>query len=199
MTQQKKMQSKLTIVATAHNEPSYNRMFIDSMLNQTDQNFKAIVFHNGQNNELCDYIHGLKRDNILYQESETDTGLWGTVNRQTAIDECDTEYIIQTSIQDVWLPQSIHYINKTIDRTSVDIIYWDTINHIVGECKVLDGQLAWAHCDWGQFAIRTSIAKAVGVQRGAVYCGDWAFVEDCLNSGLIKTKCKLPLILNIHN
>lgn len=195
MTQLKKMQSKLTIVAVAHNEPFYNRVFIDSMLNQTDKNFKAIVWHNGPTNIPDDVVDM----GITYRSSDTDTGNWGTANRQQAIDECTTEYIVQSSIQDYWLPQAVSYINKTIEQTNVDIIYWDTINHLVGECKVLDGQLAWAHCDWGQFAIKSSIAKAVGIKRGDVYCGDWAFVEECLNSGLIKTKCKLPLILNIHN
>lgn len=198
------MQSKITIVAPAYNEESHQMPFIDSMLNQKEQTgWQCIVYHNGPYDSCrgyAKYKEQLSADSrFIFRESPINTGNWGTANRQQVIDTCDSEYIIQSSIHDYWLPQAIGYILKTIERTNVDIIYWDTINHIVGECRVLDGQLAWAHCDWGQFALKTSIAKAVGIKRGDVYCGDWAFVEDCLNSGLIKTKCKLPLIINIHN
>lgn len=187
----------ITFVATAHNEPEYDRAFVTSMLAQTCQNFHATVFHNGQNNDFCDYIRDLKVSNIEYNESEIDTGNWGTANRQTAIDECTTEYIIQTSVQDYWLPQAVEYILKGLE-SKPDMVIFNSINHLISPCNVLNAQLAWSKIDWGNFAIRTDIAKQIPI-RQSEYCADWLFINDAIQKGLIKTAKKLDNILTIHN
>lgn len=201
MTQQKKMQSNtLSIIATAHKEKKANRVFLQSMDMQTCQKgWNAYVWQNGMRGDLLDSV--CDTESVQYKNSDTDTGNWGTANRQRAIDECVTDYIIQTSIQDYWLPQSIEYILKAIERHSPDLIIWDSINHLVGPCKVLESALEWSKIDWGNFAIRTDIAKAVGINHGDQYCADWLFIQDVLNSGLVDEKkiLKIPYILTIHN
>lgn len=209
MTQLKKMQSKLTIVATAHNEDIHNRIFVESMLNQTTKGYKSIVWHNGSNVFMETWIQDMNDGRyeegvsgyIQYKNSQKDTGNWGTANRQQAITECDTEYIIQTSIQDYWLPQAMQYILNAIERYNPDLIIWDSINHLVGPCKVLESKLEWARIDWGNFAIKTEIAKKVGINHGDQYCADWLFIQDVINSGLVDEKkiLKIPYILTIHN
>jgi len=194
-----KSNPSITFVACAHNEVRHNRPFIDSILNQIDPNWTAIIYHNGPNQEMKDYVSSYNDERLVYMESDTDEGNWGTANRQRAIDICTTPWIVQSSIQDYWLPQAVKYINECIEQNRPQIIVWDSINHLVGPCLKLDGQLAWSKCDWGQFALRTPIAKQVGIQRGDVYCGDWAFVSDVLKSGSIKKSMKIGAILTIHN
>ncbi len=207
MTQQKKMQSNiLTLVAPAFQEKSYNMAFVDSMFNQTKSDkWKAICIHNGYPDANGDYSFKAIRinpeDNIKLKWSKENTGRYGCINRQQAITECDTEYILQTSVQDYWLPNAMEYIIKAIERYNPDLIIWDSINHLVGPCKVLESKLEWAKIDWGNFAIRTEIAKKVGINHGDQYCADWLFIQDVLNSGLLDEKkiLKLPYILTIHN
>lgn len=194
--------SHITFVATAHHEVSSHRPFIDSMLAQTDEMWDAIVYHNGPYapnvwDFKCD---GLK-DQPVYKHSPTDTGDWGTANRQRAIDECTTNYIIQTSIQDYWLPQAVATINKLITDHKPDLILWNSINHVVGPCLVLDSKLEWSKVDWGNFAIRSDIAKYIGIRHGDKYTADWLFINDVLTSGLLDmTKViKTNAILTIHN
>lgn len=190
----------ITYIATAYNEVRHNRPFIESILNQTDSEWEAVIYHNGPNPEMREYIEGYKDDRLVYMESDVNSGNWGTKNRQHGIDLCDSDYIIQTSVQDYWLPQANEYINKCINSNNrPEIVYWNSINHVVGPCLVLDGQLAWSKCDWGQFALKTWIAKKVGIQRGDVYCGDWAFMEDVLKSGYIKNTVKINGVLTCHN
>jgi len=190
----------VTFIAVCHNEVRHNRPFIDSMLSQIDTNWKAIVYHNGPNERMKEWVESYHDERLIYMESAVDEGNWGTANRQRAIDTCTTSYIVQTSIQDYWLPQAVKYINETIVKHDPQIMVWDSINHLVGPCLKLDGQLAWSKCDWGQFALKTWIAKKVGIKRGDVYCGDWAFVEEVLKSGYIsKQPIKLGAILTCHN
>lgn len=197
MTQQKGKLYKLTIVATAFNEPYYNRAFTTSIVNQTCKEFNAVVWNNGP----ASIPDGVVDNGILYRSSDTNTGNYGCTNRQQAINECDTEYILQTSVQDYWLPQAMEYIIKTINRTDADIIIWNSINHLVGPCKVLESDLQWSKIDWGNFCIKTDIAKKVGINHPEQYCADWFFVKDVLESGLLDQSkiLKLPYVLTIHN
>jgi hypothetical protein len=198
----------ITFIAPAHNEPEYDRVFVTSMLAQTCQEFHAVVFNNGPDEEhidswIIDQNVGWSEeysDHIQFKKSVTDSGNWGTKNRQTAIEECRTEYIIQTSISDYWLPQAVDIITKALQANpDSDILVWNSINHLIAPCRVLDAELAWSKLDWGNFAIRTSIAKEVGINHGHTYCADWNFITDCLNKGLIKKAIKLQDILTIHN
>lgn len=209
MTQQKKMQSNiLTLVAPAYQEKSYNMVFIDSMLNQTKQDgWVCEVVHNGPFDIGSDFEERMhskyvaRNMNIILSASESNTGNWGTANRQRAIEECDTEYILQTSVQDYWLPQAMKYIIGTLEKNRPDMLLWNSINHLVGPCQVLNSELEWSKVDWGNFCIRTDIAKKVGINHGDAYCADWGFIVDVLQSGLVdKNKImKLPYVLTIHN
>lgn len=203
------MEPLITIVATAHNEDTPNRVFVHSMLNQIDKSYKAVVMHNGHNASMELWVNdqndGAWNEEgtgyVKFKSSKVDTGNWGTANRQQAINECDTEYIIQTSVQDYWLPQATQIINNILKEKKPDILLWNSINHLVGPCQVLDSQLAWSKIDWGNFAIRTEIAKKVGIQHGDKYTADWLFIQDVLNSGLVgKDKIiKCTAVLTIHN
>lgn len=191
----------LTIIATSHNEVVYNRAFVDSMEMQTDKskNWKAIVWNNGESEEMWNGVAEYS-NRIIYKESEKDSEKWGTENRQQAINECDTDYIIQTSIQDYWLHQAMEYILKGLEK-GPDILIWNSINHLISPCQILDAQVAWSKLDWGNFAIRTDIAKKIGIKHGEQYCADYLFIKDCLDSGLVDTKkiLKINAILTIHN
>jgi len=191
------MSKSLTICSTAHYESIHDRIFIDSMLNQTNQNFKAIILHNGPNDEMRQYVEG-KAANIIYHESKVDSGMYGCKNRQWAIDHCDTDYILQTSIQDYYLPEAIEYIQKMLDQEP-DCALFNAINHIVAPCQILDCQLAWSKIDWGMAVVRTSIAKKIGIKHGGDYTADWQFFKGCMDVGLFKKILKSSGILTIHN
>lgn len=182
----------ITFVACAYLEREYNRAFIDSMQMQTSQEFEAIIWHNGPIE-----LPWWSSEKIQFKQSLINAGKYGCDNRQQSIKECDTEYIIQTSVQDYWLPQAVHFILQGLEEKP-DILIWDSINHLVGPCKVLDAQLTWSKLDWGNFAMKTSIAKQLTIQ-GDQYCADWLFVKEAIDKGLIKSAKKLPYVLTIHN
>lgn len=195
----------VTFVACAHNEPIHNRVFVDSILNQIDKNWYTEVWHNGENSFMWkDIIERVKIEdshkstNLVFKYSNSDRGSWGTFNREQAIQECTTDYIIQTSIQDYWLLQATASINSILQEQKPDLLIWNSINHIVGPCKELDAKIEWGEIDWGNFAMRTDIAKQIKIKHGQ-YCADFFFVAEAVERGLVKKVLKLPLILTIHN
>lgn len=187
----------VTFIAPAFNEKYDPFMFIGSMLGQQNPAWKAIIYHNGPNPVLKQLIEFFSDPRLVYMESETDTGAWGTYNRMDAISKLvDCPFVVQTSIQDYWLPNAVDSILEHPDQ---DFIYWNSINHLVGYHNILDCQPVINHIDWGNFAIKTDIAKQVGINHPTEFTADGLFVKDCMESGLVKNIVKLEKILTIHN
>jgi hypothetical protein len=55
------------------------------------------------------------------------------------------------------------------------------------------------YIDWGNFAIKTAIARKVGIQHPESFTADGQFVQDCIAEGLIINPVKINQILTIHN
>lgn len=194
----------ITFVATAFNEQFDYYTFIGSLLCQTNSNWKAIIYVNGSEHaetaynkcrQILDYENKCV-NKISFKYSENNTGHWGCLNRQDCIDRLvDTEYIIQTSIQDYWMPNAVEEISKRKE----DFIYWNSINHIVGYTTILNSSLGIGGIDWGNFAVKTSIAKQIGITKPDAHAADGIFVLEGISKNLIKTTYKIPLILTVHN
>lgn len=185
----------ITFIAPAYNEDTKVIPFISSMLAQKDPRWKAIIYHNGINHQMRSWINSFNDLRLIYQESMENTGSWGCFNRIEALKNVDTEYVVQTSVQD-------YYTNNTVgDILSIpgtDIIYWNSIHHYF-EMNILDCELEPARVDWGNFMVRTSVAQKVGINHPTEFMADWLFVKDCLDSGLVNSRIKINKILTIHN
>lgn len=188
----------ITFIAPSHNEGLYNRQLIGSLLAQTDPNWKCVVFNNGPSEDMKQWVESFNDSRITYEESSMDTGMWGTQNRQTALTYIvDTEYVINTSIQDIYLPHTVAELNNILTLTNSDIITWQAINHLF-RYSVLSGEIAYGHIDWGQWVIRTSILKKVGILKGDQFNSDWHTIQGVIATGDLKIVQKLDKILTIH-
>jgi hypothetical protein len=191
------IETMVTFIAPAFNERFETYTFIGSMLCQKDPNWKAIIYHNGPNKWLKYFVESFADSRLTYKESATNTGAWGCYNREDCIQNLvDTEYIVQTSIQDFWIPNAVSAI---IEQKGSDFIYWNSINHLAGYHNILESRPEIDHIDWGNFAIKTSIARQIGIRHPEEFTADGLFVTDCMNSGLVNSQVKIPLILTIHN
>jgi len=190
------MEPLLTIVATAHGEPETNRAFINSMLNQKEQDgWNAVIVNNGDNQEYWSLAQKLEQPFEVYC-SEEDTGCWGTHNRESELFLCTTPYILQTSVQDVYLPNAMTHILQAL-RGNPDIVTFPALNHLF-DYDLVPGNLAWSQIDWGQAVIKTEIAKQ-GKWFYERPCGDWYYFESLMKQGLLQKRVHIPKILTIHN
>ncbi len=205
----------VTFIAPSFDEQFDPYVFIGSMLCQKNRGWKAIIYNNGPNPWLRSVVESAEEkryryhpwlkmlvesfnDNrLIYRESPKNTGGWGCYNRQDALDNIvDTEFVVQTSIQDYWLPNAVDEILKNGDH---DFVYWNSINHLASYERILNAMPTPMYIDWGNFAIRTSIARQIGIQHPEEFQADALFVKDCIASGLIRKPKKLDKILTIHN
>jgi hypothetical protein len=187
----------ITFVAVAHDETLEPYIFITSLLLQTNPNWKCIVFCDGSNKNIEYIIKNFNDPRISYYESEKVKGCWGNANRKHALD-CivDTEFVIQASIQDYYVPVFVEEINKYTNN--YDFIYYNCVhNHI--DYEILNSKIEVAKIDWGSFVVKTSIAKEVGIEDFCNPLTDGMFVKRCFEKNLNIKHFKIKKCLFIHN
>lgn len=186
----------ITFVATAYKETVESFQFISSLLLQTNPNWKCIIYCDEPNEYVKKSIEFFNDSRITYYENVTAKKWWGHYNRHYALHNLvDTEFLIQTSIQDYYTPNTVELITNYI--YDFDFIYYNCIhNHV--KYDVLNSQPFIAKIDWGSFAIRTSIAKKINYRHIEDSLGDGKFVEDCFRFNGLR-HIKLNKILTVHN
>ena len=185
----------VTFVAIAHNETIESYTFISSLLLQKDNNWKCIIFCDGKNDYIKKVVNTFEDNRITYVDSEHVSGFWGHYNRIKSLEKVDTEFLIQTSIQDYYTPNTVSELNKYF--TKYDLILFDCIhNHF--NYNILQSKPIATNVDWGCHAIRTTIAKKVGINHPESNICDGLFVEECINSPDVRY-LKINKVLTIHN
>ena len=188
------LEKGVTFVVISYLEKWEAYMFIGAILCQKNPNWKIIIWHDAPNPELKKIVQSFNDSRIKYIETEN-RGSWGCFNRVDALQLIATEYVINTTIQEYYLPNAVDEILK---YKGADIIYWDTVHHIFAY-NILNSELKRNRIDWSNFALKTEIANKIGIKNPTSYTADGEFIEDCVNSGLLEMKVKIPKILSIKN
>jgi hypothetical protein len=185
----------VTFVGITYHEEWDPYMFIGMLKCMKNPNWKAIIWHDGPNERTKSIVESFQDDRIQYIENKENRGGWGAYNRHDAIQIIDTEFIIQTTVQEYYLPITVDVIEENKNN---DLIYWPCIHHSF-EYNIINPEPVRGRMDWSNFALKAHIARKVGVNYPDAYMGDGLFIEDCMASGLVKKKIKLGKILNIKN
>jgi hypothetical protein len=186
----------ITFIATAYKETYEAHQFISSLLLQTDNRWKCIIYCDGKNEYIEEVVKKFNDDRISIYHSEIPKGFWGHYNRKYVLENLvDTEFVIQTSIQDYYLPITVGEILNISNK--YDFIMFNSLhNHI--SYAMLDVEPKQCKIDWGMFAIRTSIAKQNGINNLESQFCDGIFVEECFRNFKLRS-AKLYKTLTIHN
>lgn len=188
----------ITFVAPAFNEHRYNAPLVDSLMAQKDSNWNCIVYNNGPNPVMREWIDGYKDKRLLYWESAVNSGNWGCANRESAVKGLiSTPYCINTSVQDYYIQDSVSTINKLLEQ-GADFVHWQGINHLF-RYQIINGEIAWGHIDWGQWCVKTEYIKQTGIVHPENFSGDWHTLQEIISKGLIKNPVKIDRVLTIHN
>lgn len=184
----------VTFVCITFREEWEPYMFIGMLKCMKNPNWKCIIWHDEPNPRLKKIVEDFGDERITYMETEN-RGSWGCYNRADAIKIVDTDFIIQTTIQEYYLPITVDVIEENKYN---DIIIWPVIHHSFNY-TVLAPELRRGKIDWSNFALRTTIARKVGIPFPDAYMADGLFVESCVASGMIKRRVTIPKILNVKN
>jgi hypothetical protein len=185
----------ITFLATSYEETIDSYQFISSLMLQKNPNWQCIIHCDKKNNYIEECVNFFKSDKITIIYNETPTSYWGHYNRKKTLELVNTEFVIQTSIQDYYTPNTVdELISNLID---CDMVVFNCIhNHF--NYNVLDSTPVRCRIDWGSFVLRTDIAKKVGINQPESQHCDGIFIEECMKYPGIQAK-KINKVLTVHN
>lgn len=186
----------VTFVVITFREQWEPYMFIGMLkcLKTENADWKAIIWHDEPNPRLKQIVEDFGDDRITYVETEN-RGSWGCYNRQDALKMVDTDFVVQCTIQEYYTP---NFLNILAEHKQYDFIYWPCVHHSFNY-EIINAEPVKGRIDWSNFAIRSVIARKVGINYPDAYMADGVFVEECMASSFIKRKIRINKVLNIKN
>lgn len=117
------MNSKITVIIPTYNSSLYIKDCIDSILNQTFQNFEIIVVNDGSTDDTLEIVKSIRSDKIKLIDNVLNNGQ-GYVRNQ-ALKEATGDYIMFVDSDDFLEPVTFEVALKRIIKDKSDFVYFD--------------------------------------------------------------------------
>lgn len=204
----------LSIVAVSYERLGELKVFVQSVINQTRNNWKLHVLHDGYNADFCNIMEEYKRDNpkqISYECTKTHFNDYGHSLREIGLEKATGEYILITNADNYYSPKGLEFINKAIvnNTSKPDIVMFDMVHSHANPGLRKAPRYSFFKViykrnfiDMGAAVVETSLAKRSGFADKS-YSADATFFENILKkkleSGSRLIVVKIPSVLLVHN
>jgi len=134
------MTEKISVIIPLYNKSSYIARALNSVLNQTYQNFEIIVVDDGSTDDGAKIVRGFidPRIRLIDQENR---GVSAARNR--GVDEAISDFIAFLDADDEWIPHHLETIIRLLDKYP-DAGMYSTAHKI----RTNDGKTRWAKYDF---------------------------------------------------
>ncbi len=95
----------VSVIMPSYNTAKFIKETVDSVINQTYQNFEIIIVDDCSTDNTDEVIAGIKDERIKYIKNEKNSG--AAVSRNRALREAKGKWIAFLDSDDVWLPQKL--------------------------------------------------------------------------------------------
>lgn len=99
------MNELVSVIMPSYNTANFIEESINSVLNQTHQNFELIIVDDCSTDNTDEIIAGIKDERIKYIKNEKNSG--AAVSRNRALREAKGKWIAFLDSDDVWLPEKL--------------------------------------------------------------------------------------------
>lgn len=177
---------KISIITAVYNGADYIPHLIESLLQQTDQNFEWVVVDGVSTDNTLQILKQVKKLNIKII-SEADFGIYDALNKGIRI--CKGEYYLVAGADDIFFPNAIaDYKNGIVSNTEM----------ITANIKVSDkiitpnhgpswrvGQFQWVSSHALGLLIKKSLHQNYGYYSHKFpIAADQLFIKKCCQSGV---------------
>ena len=141
MSERSKEKPTVSVVIPTHNRAHLIGWTIQSVLNQTYQDFEIIVVDDASSDNTEEIVSNIKDDRIRYIRHEKNKG--APAARNTGIKAAKGEYIAFQDSDDEWLPQKLEKQMKVFENVppKVGIVY-------TGFFRIVDGKKEYIPYSW---------------------------------------------------
>ncbi len=115
------IKKNVDVIIPVYNAEKYIGKTIDSILNQTYQNFNIVIVDDASDDESMNIVHSYNDSRIQVYKNDVNRGI--AYSRNRAIDMCRNEYIAILDHDDIALPYRLkHEIEFLEENKDVDIV-----------------------------------------------------------------------------
>ena len=183
------MEKRFSIIICAYNIEKYIKKAINSVLNQTFDNYEIILFNDGSKDSTLDEMKKFEgNDKIKILSSDVNIGLGA--GRNTCMKEAKGEYIIYLDGDDTLFEKTtLEKIDKVLSRKTPDICYFGVqyVEFETGKTKMYipnednSNKKARILCDM-HFAVSSKCWKREFLQKNDITFVEKMYYEDMVYS-----------------
>ena len=166
---------KVEIVAVSHKRFSELKVFVQSIINQTNKNWSLHVIHDGKNDDFLNIMDSYQREDpkrITYECTNRRYNDYGHTLREIGLTKSCHEYTLITNGDNYYPPKTLEFINQAIKASTFsrpDVVMFDmTHSHIDAGGKkkssysFFDVFYRRNYIDIGSAIVNTELAQKVG-------------------------------------
>lgn len=198
---------KITISLPCYGRPERTNRAIQCILDQNINGWEAFIMGDGcpHFQKLIDngYLESIKQSEykkgnlIHYFNNQINTGGYGYVLTNLAIDNANGKFIVFYANDDIILPNHLeNYLEISNCHNFINYMYFDSWVDPIQQVRV--AKLAPSEIGHSEIIIRTSFAKKLS-KHDNHYGHDWNFIQEMISKGKgIKSKSKLLTYRVMH-
>ena len=189
------MKPILDIIVVTYDQNHELKCFIESILAQTEENWRMLVIHDGPSVQFGKIMEAYLDDpRIDYMLTDKRYNDWGHSLRKIGVERLgDSEYTLVTNCDDMFSPVYI----KEMCCGDEDLVFCNCSHHH-WRYQARECQLKRKAIDISCCVIKTEIVKAVGWNHFE-YAADWFFLSEIMTKYPNLTIRKAPKVLLLKN
>lgn len=194
----------IEIIAVTYQQPGPLKVLVQCFLNQTADNWKLVVIHDGPDAAFDALMSGYADRRISHWSTPNRFNDWGHSLRDMGLKKARGDFVLLTNGDNYYVPQFVALVTKAIDAANPDLVIFNLLSHYTGTDQaplppysLRSVELEGFRIDIGAAVVRTRIARTIGF-RGREAWADATYFEDLRrHSDLVVVK--LPSCLLVHN
>lgn len=198
----------IEVIAVTYKQPGPLAVFVQCFLNQTADNWKLSVWHDGPNPEFDAQMRRFERSTRTIEHHHTERRFndWGHSLREIALQRTTGDYVLLTNGDNYYVPRFIEAVTHACTNGNPDIVMFNALHSyawgsngqpVSPPYTVMDTELRPAGIDMGAAIVKTPLAKLVGF-RDKSMGGDGTYFSDLRRLADLRVT-KLPSVLFVHN
>lgn len=178
--------------------PEQLKLILQSLMVQTNSNWKAHVVIDGLTNEYFAVKEMYQNEErVRFSHVDGPNNDWGHTARNYGLDNATEEFIVMTGDDNYYVPTFVENFLK-VGNTGKDLVYCDLVHDLKNDGYLpMKSKIAEGYIDIGNFMTRRSIIGDLRLITNS-YQADYKFVN-YLNKHKTNKVAKIDKILYVHN
>jgi len=199
----------IEVISVAYHRYGPLKVFVQSWLYQTADNWCLRVIHDGPDREFVRMMSEFAAQSsgrVTYSETDARYNDYGHTLRDLGLQSARGDYVLLTNGDNYYVPKCIEYLTEAALQTNADVLLFDMIHshdrpggRPIPAYSYFQTQYSRLNIDIGAAAVRMAIARAAGF-RDHTHDADASYFEDVarVKNGSVSV-CKIPRVLLVHN